>query len=490
MSEQSAGSVGVDAAEQRRQRSASREARMHHLINYIPQRRIGVFDHLRPQRWNWYLVRRPIERSLDQQTPQPLTIFQLNNLRHFWLDGIFASASESFYLAFIPLFALAYGATNQEVGWITAIGNLAGAAALFPGARLIEKTGNRKAIVLWSGGGVARVVLLLLACIPLLSLPPLAAILLITALNGVRAFAANFANPAWTAMVADIVPEYMRGRYFSVRNLTMGLATLVFSATAGWLIRAGNHWQGESFLGYQLSFLLAFLLGMASTYQFARLREPHSQRHNEQVRQSGSLRDAVRSSPGYLGFVLSGFVWNFALQVAAPFFNVYLVTRLGANASTVGLFASISSLTSMVGQMFFGRVLDRRGAVFLQLVTGFPIVLLPVMWIFYTEAWQAGVNNLFGGFLWAGFNLANFNLLLQVTPNVGRARAVALYQTGVFASAFIGPLLGGFLADQVSFQSIFLLSGIGRLAGMLIFLAMTFIPLRRLAAQKAAGAAA
>lgn len=490
MSEQSTGSVGVDAAEQRRQRSASREARMHHLINYIPQRRIGVFDHLRPQRWNWYLVRRPIERSLDQQTPQPLTIFQLNNLRHFWLDGIFASASESFYLAFIPLFALAYGATNQEVGWITAIGNLAGAAALFPGARLIEKTGNRKAIVLWSGGGVARVVLLLLACIPLLSLPPFVAILLITALNGVRAFAANFANPAWTAMVADIVPEYMRGRYFSVRNLTMGLATLVFSATAGWLIRAGNHWQGESFLGYQLSFLLAFLLGMASTYQFARLREPHSQRHNEQVRQSGSLRDAVKSSPGYLGFVLSGFVWNFALQVAAPFFNVYLVTHLGANASTVGLFASISSLTSMIGQMFFGRVLDRRGAVFLQLVTGFPIVLLPVMWIFYTEAWQAGVNNLFGGFLWAGFNLANFNLLLQVTPNVGRARAVALYQTGVFASAFIGPLLGGFLADQVSFQSIFLLSGIGRLAGMLIFLAMTFIPLRRLAAQKAAEAAA
>lgn len=485
MSEQSSTDAGIDATEQRRRRSASRDARMHHLLDYIPQRRIGVFDHLRPQRWNWYLVRRPIERSLDQQTPQPLTILQSNNLRHFWLDGIFASASESFYLAFIPLFALAYGATNQEVGWITAIGNLAGAAALFPGARLIEKTGNRKAIVLWSGGGVARVMLLLLACIPLLSLPPLVAIILITALNGVRAFAANFANPAWTAMVADVVPDYMRGRYFSARNLTMVMATLIFSVAAGWLIRTGNQWQAASLLGYQISFLLAFLLGMASTYQFARLREPPSLRHNEQVRQSGSLRDALKSSPGYLGFVLSGFVWNFALQVAAPFFNVYLVTQLGANAGTVGLFASISSLSAMVGQFYFGKVLDRRGAVFLQLVTGFPIVLLPVMWIFYSEAWQAGVNNLFGGFLWAGFNLANFNLLLQVTPNMGRARAVALYQTGVFTSAFVGPLLGGYLADQVSFQSIFLLSGAGRLVAMLIFLAMTFIPLRRLAAKKA-----
>jgi len=485
--QESAGQAPTDTEhkEHRRRRATAREERMHHLMEYIPQRRIGVFDHLRPQRWNWYLVRLPMERSIDQQAPQPLTIRQVNNLRHFWLDGIFASASESFYLAFIPLFALAYGASNQEVGWITAIGNLAGAAALFPGARLVEKTGNRKSIVLWSGGGVARIMLLLLACIPLVSLPPLVAIIAITAINGVRAFAANFANPAWTAMVADIVPDFMRGRYFSARNLTMGVATFTFSMLAGWLIRTGNQWQGGSLLGYQLSFLLAFVVGMASTYQFARLREPHSPHHSEHVRQSGSLREALKSSPGYLGFVISGFVWNFALQVAAPFFNVYLVTQLGANASTVGLFASISSLTSMGGQLFFGKVLDRRGAVFLQLMTGFPIVLLPVMWIFYTEAWQAGVNNLFGGFLWAGFNLANFNLLLQVTPNIGRARAVALYQTGVFASAFVGPLVGGYLADQVGFQSIFLLSGAGRLAGMLLFLALTFIPLRRLATKQA-----
>jgi MFS family permease len=317
--------------------------------------------------------------------------------------------------------------------------------------------------------------------LPLLTLPPTIAILAITALNGLRAFAANFANPAWTALVADLVPEFMRGRYFSIRNLTMGLATLIFSAVAGWLIRTGNQWQADPYLGYQLSFFIAFLLGMAGTYQFARIREPRTAQHAEQVRQTGSLSAALKSSPGFLGFVVSGFIWNLALQIAAPFFNVYLVTHLGADSSTVGLFASISSLSAIGGQIFFGKLLDRRGAVFLQLVTGFPIVLLPVAWVFYTEAWQAGVNNLFGGFLWAGFNLANFNLLLQVTPNVGRARAVALYQTGVFASAFIGPLLGGYLADTVSFHLIFLLSGAGRLAGMLLFLLMTFIPLQRLA---------
>jgi len=83
--------------QKRQRRAVAREERMRQLMNYLPQRRIGVFDHLRPQRWNWYLVRRPMERTIDQQAPQPLTIRQVNNLRHFWLDGIFSAASEAFY---------------------------------------------------------------------------------------------------------------------------------------------------------------------------------------------------------------------------------------------------------------------------------------------------------------------------------------------------------------------------------------------------------
>jgi len=461
----------------------SHDERMLRLLDYIPQQRSGVWDHLRPQRWNWYLVRRPMERSLERQTPEPLTIRQTRNLRLFWLDGIFAAASESFYLAFIPIFALAYGATNQQVGWITAIGNLAGAIALFPGARLLEKTGKRKAIVVWTGGGLSRLMLLLLALVPLLQLPPVFAILAITLLNGVRAFMANFSNPAWTVMVADIVPDFMRGRYFSTRNLTMGIATLVFSAAAGWMIRTGNQWQSDPYLGFQLSFLLAFLFGMVSTWQFAQLREPRTREHDDPVHQSGSLRDAIKSSPGYLGFVLSGFVWNFALHIAAPFFNVYLVTHLGANAGTVGLMASISSFAALGGQLVLGKVLDRRGAGWLQLMAGLPIGLLPVMWVFYTAPWQVGINNLIGGFMWAGFNLANFNLLLQVTPNAGRARAVALYQTGVFASAFLGPLAGGYLADTVGFQAIFILSGVGRFLALVCFFLFAFLPMRRAARQ-------
>ena len=149
-------------------------------VNYLPRRRIGPFDELRPQRWNWEYFKHPLDSTLSRHATEPITSTELANLRYFWLDGIFASTSEAFFLAYIPLFALAYGASNEQIGWITAIGNLMGALALFPGARMMEHTGQRKWLVVWSGGGVARVALLLLALIPLFQIPPVAAIIAIT----------------------------------------------------------------------------------------------------------------------------------------------------------------------------------------------------------------------------------------------------------------------------------------------------------------------
>jgi MFS family permease len=451
-------------------------------LKYLPHRRIGPFDQLRPQRWNWEYVKHPLDTTLSHHATEPVTSTDLGNLRYFWLDGIFSATSEAFYLAYIPLFALAYGASNQQIGWIMAVGNLLGALALFPGARTMEQTGQRKNLVVWTGGGIARVALLLLALIPLFQLPPAVAILAITSLNGLRAFMANFANPAWTALVADLVPNFMRGRYFSTRSFTMGICTLIFTALAGWIITSGNSWTANPYLGFQLSFLLAFLAGMGSMVYFSRIDESAVAAKAVSKHTPGQLRRAIANTPGYLGFVVSAIVWNFALQIAAPFFNVYLVSHLGADTATVGIVTSISSIAAIGGQLWLGKWMDRKGAIWLAIATGIPIGFLPMFWAFYTAPWQVGINNAFGGFLWAGYNLANFNLLLQLTPNEGRARAVALYQTGVFASAVAGPLVGGYIADQISFELIFILSGIGRLLAVGMFAWMTARPLRRLAA--------
>ena len=162
------------------------------------QRRVhDRVDALRPHRWNWQALARPIDRGLQRDVSHPLTQHSVRNLRFLWLDGLFSSISENFYLGYVTLFALAFGATNGQVGLVTAAANLMGAISLFPGARLIERRGWRKPIVLWSAGGLGRLVLLGLAVTPFLTNEPALAILLIVGFNGLRAFmAARTSSPS------------------------------------------------------------------------------------------------------------------------------------------------------------------------------------------------------------------------------------------------------------------------------------------------------
>ncbi|MBP7044644.1 MAG: MFS transporter [Chloroflexi bacterium] len=448
--------------------------------NLVQQRMNAAVDHLKPQRWNWTAVIRPLDRRLAEQAADPLSGNQVRNLRYFWLDGVFAAASDNFYLGYVALYALTFGATNGQIGWLTAVGNLMGALALFPGAQLIEKVGRRKPVVLWTGGGVARLTLLGFAAFPLFIIGrPDIAILLIVLLEGTRAFAANMANPGWTSMVADLVPNAMRGRYFGSRNVAMGVAALLIGPLAGKLITAGNTWANSPVLGYQIVFGLAFILGMISTALFSKINEPPMKTEDGRHHQRGDLRKAIKQAPGYIGLIASAFVWNLSLQIAAPFFNVYLVDAFQASTTTIGLLVAVSSLTALIGQPVFGRFLDKKGALWVMLVCGFTIPVLPLGWIFITAPWQVGLINTLGGFVWAGYNLANFNLLLLLTPDTQRARAVALYQTAVFTSAVIGPLLGGYLADAVSFQLLFGLSGLGRFMGMVLFFLFAARPYQR-----------
>ena len=205
------------------------------------QRRVdAAVDHLRPQRWNWTAVVTPLDRTISRQAGEGLTTERLRGLRFFWLDGLFAAISDNFYISFVPLFALAFGATNGQIGVITAVGNMLGALAFIPGARLVEKVGKRNPVVIWTGGTVMRLTLLAFALFPFFVQQPQVAIVLIVILEGIRSFAGNLGNPAWTALVADLVPDNLRGRYFGGRNFAMGIAALLVAPLAGRMISSGN----------------------------------------------------------------------------------------------------------------------------------------------------------------------------------------------------------------------------------------------------------
>jgi MFS family permease len=387
------------------------------------------------------------------------------NLRSFFFNGFFTSASDSIILTYFPLFLLALGASTADIGMMTALASLSASLLLIPGAMLVDRIGQRKRIVLISGGYSSSVMLLLIALSPLI-LSGRTSIYVVIALKVIMDGLLNFALPAWVSMTADVVPLSWRGRFFSTRNLAMGFASMVTTYGIGQLIT----WFGEP-VGYQWALGLSFTFGLVSAGFFSKIRD-YRDKDQAIPHQSYSIRsliDTLQKDRNFLAFCGFTAWWTFSLNIAGPFFNVFLVKDLKATASIIGVVAVVGKISSIPAQRIFGPLADRWGPRKLMRLFAFIIPVLPIAWYFVKAPWQAIPINTLGGIFWAAMNLATFNMLLEISPQENRARYSAMYHIAVAISAAIGATLGGILADQWGIPIVFIISGIGRLLAALFF---------------------
>jgi MFS family permease len=397
-----------------------------------------------------------------------------HNLRWFWFDGLFAAASDNILLTYLVLYLLSLGATRAQIGLMSSFSNLSAALFLLPGAFLVERVGHRKQINLAFGGGVARIVALSLALLPLF-LEGETLIFVAIALSVSRDALNNLSFPAWMSLTGDIVPLNIRGRYFGSRNFIMGIAGMATILLVGeWITRT------EKPLGYQLAIGLAFLLGLASTYSFSRLKDPAELQASSQPPSLSlpSLFRDVRSHPVFLSLCATGFLWNFSINVAGPFFSVYMVQNLKATATMVGISSIIGNFCRLTVQRKVGELTDRWGSRRVQLISMIFIPIVPALWAFSTAMWQIYLIEILAGILWGAFNLAAFNFLLSLIPEDQRARYSALYQITVTLALAMGAALGSWVITLWGYRGVFLFSAIGRFIAALFF-ARYVIPVKQ-----------
>ena len=401
----------------------------------------------------------------------PLSEQIKHNLYWFFFDGLFASASDNIVITYITLYILALGATSAQIGLMSSFSSFVAALLLMPGALLVERFGRRHEFTMLFGGGMARLAILLLALLPLVVKGPIIVWVAI-ALSVTRDGFGNLAFPAWVSFTADVVPIEGRGRFFGSRNFVMGLAGMVVIFFVGELIT-----RTAIPLGYQVAFGLAFIFGMASTFSFGRIKDPKHHNFNMQPAAKVSLASMVREVKGhpvFLALALVMALWNFSLNIAGPFFNVYMVQNLKFTASMVGITSIVSTIASLLVQQRVGRLSDRWGPRKVQLISMLLIPILPFAWMFITRLWQVVALNSFGGAFWGAFNLVSFNFLLSLTPDAQRARFTAFFQILAMLALAGGAAFGAWLVTNWGYQAVFLFSGLGRVVAAVLFL--RFIP--------------
>jgi MFS family permease len=384
----------------------------------------------------------------------------------FWLDGLLVSTSVSLVSSYLVLYALEFGATSSQIGLMSTIIGVASMAALLPGAQLAERWLDPQRAVLVFSRGIGQLVWLALGSLPFF-VTGQPAVYGVLALRATRAFTMQASNPAWTTLSAQIVPQWLRGKYFAARNIAKQVAALLVVPAAGLLIdRLGFP------IGYQICFGLATLVGVGAFWAYARIPFEHADTEAQvsAAAQDGEIWNSDQDRRNFWIFCATSACWTFSVQVAAPFFSVYLVQVLGATAGIVGTLTAVQNLAALPGQVFYGRWLDRRGIKRTFALSGLLIPFMIWSWVLVRSPWGVLPIRVAAGFLFAGFNLSNFNMLLAVTPQVHRTRHIALYRTITQSAVALAPLLGGLIVDRFGFLPVFVLSGAGRLTSVLLLL--------------------
>ena len=251
------------------------------------------------------------------------------------------------------------------------------------------------------------------------------------------------------------------------------------SPVAGFIAAALNARAGGGGRGYQALFVISFVLGMLATLSYSRVPEPPSTRDR---RRAGDLRripGLLTRHPLFAWLAVTGLLWSLSLNVATPFYTVFLIDEIRGTAANIGINSGITSASTFIGLLVFGTLADRWGNQRLFVILGLLVPFTPMLWLFVYRPEHLYPIYVASGFLWAGYNLAAFNLLLEAAPAEDRDSAVALYSTVVAAGAVAGPLVGGALIGLMGYRMTFFMSGVGRLAAMLVFVAGLAVMRRR-----------
>jgi MFS family permease len=398
----------------------------------------------------------------------------------------------------LTLFAQELGASKFQYGLLAAMPFLASLLSL-PASLLIERTGRRKGVFL-AGLYLQRAMWFPIALAPLWLLGRLGpaasgrATSLLLGLMFVMYAAGAFGGPAWVSWMADVVPERLRGRYFSRRRQWGNLSAVPAALLAGWLLDrlaagtgAARHF--ETLRWCALIFMASAVFGLADISLFQPLPET-PRRPQTGAKLLKSLREPFRSRQFLL---LSGFVatLTFAVSFMGQFVTLYLIEKVHVD----DLVAQIMLLVvPMIVQLLvlpaWGQAADRMGKKPVLTIAALGLVPAGLGWCCLTDAnpWLAYVLSAAGTVLWTGVDIANFNLVLEMSDRntgSGGSAYVAANSVIINIAGCLGGLAAGLLAASLGdwcwrpfawgktytfFDVLFAGSGMLRLAAVVLFL--------------------
>lgn len=270
-------------------------------------------------------------------------------------------------------------------------------------------------------------------------------------------------------MVGSVIPSNRRGAFFAQRAFWGGVLALGTSALVGVLL---DEPDGLVFpYNFAALFGLALIVIGISAVAWCLIREPAGDVDPSRVHWTEQARRGARllaEDAQYRTFVFARLSLMLA-QLAAPFYIVYAKTSLGISPRMVGVYLTARTAASILFNLVWGRISDRKGNRMLIRLTNGVGLLMPLLAILIgtfggridqAAGWLAGLYTLVfvaSGAFTAGSAIGNMGYLLDICPPAQRPLYLGftntLFGIGIFSSS-----LGGLIVDWAGFSSLLALS--------------------------------
>jgi hypothetical protein len=397
--------------------------------------------------------------------PPSVSLVQRHNFRMVQLEGVGVAVANG-AVPFLPVFLARLGASNFEVGLLSAMPAFTGLVLAIAVGRLLL---SRRQVAPWYARSRFLSILAIgLTGLLTLALPPRYAIPAVLAIWALATVPQVLVNVTFSVVMNTVAGPKHRYDLLSRRWSMMGLisATLIVVAgeALGWLHFPFN---------YQLLFITLSLGGPIALYFGSRLRLPDTPPPAGPGRsladQWRSFTGLLRSQPAFVNFTSKRFIYLAGVTLAAPIFPLYYVRVARANDAAIGLISMAQTLTLLIGYRLWTRMSERRGSRPVLLLTTLALALYPAL---TAATRQVGLIVLLAGLagiFQAGFDLVFFDELMKRVPAGQAPLFVSFDQSAQNLSAVAAPLLGTLLADRIGLGGALLVSAGLRLVAFVMF---------------------
>jgi MFS family permease len=397
------------------------------------------------------------------------------NLRQLYWDVIWFGVLAGSTLTFQSVYAARLGASELQIGLISAGPAIIGLVFTLPSGRWME--GKPLIKVSFQSSILQRLGYLFLAALPWLfpsSMGQVWGLIMTTLLMSI---AGTVLAISFNAMFAEVVPPESRGHAVGRRNVLMAVSITVTTILSGQLLDMISFPQN-----YQVLFLIGAVGALMSSYHLGRIKNPSAEGPDadrtagidplstKSLKRKAMVRWDLLAGP-FGVFMLSYLVFYAFQYFPIPLFPIAYVDKLHMTDGMIGVGTALFYGTMMVASFRLGYVSTHFGhrKVLLTSAALFPI--FPFLMGVATGPVLYYLACLIGGGVNAMLTGALLNRLMERVPSNDRPAHMTLHNLAFSLGILAGSLLGPLSANLVGLQlSLFLGAGLRLLAAGLFWI--------------------